>query len=254
MQRRFQEAAAPDVWARPIVLIMGTRAMFAGYGMQLSPHRLAAATLVIALDAPFSLALLESGKEVNGRITVIPPETLHELKTEGRMVFLYLDASSDDYAALGHSDLRGVEHKINQVLTWLQDAASINSGAIVDRICRELELPQRAPCDSRIVASLRAIDAAPHVFTTIGQAAQIAGLSVPRFQHLLKAETGTSFRRYRLWRRMAVVARALAEGQTLTNAALDAGFSSSAHLSAAFRTMFGIKPSQLVAAKARFIA
>jgi AraC-like DNA-binding protein len=254
MQRRFQEAAAPDNWARPIVLVMGTRAMFTGYGMQLSPHRLAAATLVIALDAPFNLSLLKSGKQVHARMAVIAPDTLHELKTEGRIAFLYLDATSDDYAALGRSDLEGAEHKINRILASLQDEASINTGAILDSICRELDLPQRAPCDSRIVAALRSIDAAPHDFTAIGQAANIAGLSVPRFQHLFKEATGTSFRRYRLWRRMGVVARALAEGQTLTNAALDAGFSSSAHLSAAFRTMFGIKPSQLVTAKARIIA
>jgi AraC-like DNA-binding protein len=40
--------------------------------------------------------------------------------------------------------------------------------------------------------------------------------------------------------------RAIARGRTLTVAAMDAGFSSSAHFSAAYREMFGMEPSRLV--------
>ena len=45
--------------------------------------------------------------------------------------------------------------------------------------------------------------------------------------------------------------RALGGGLSLTDAALEAGFSSSAHLSASFRDMFGLAPSTLVALGAR---
>lgn len=46
---------------------------------------------------------------------------------------------------------------------------------------------------------------------------------------------------------MALVMRALSAGETLTVAALDSGFSSSAHLSATFKAMFGLTPSSLAA-------
>jgi AraC-like DNA-binding protein len=45
--------------------------------------------------------------------------------------------------------------------------------------------------------------------------------------------------------------RAIAKGGNLTEAAHSAGFSSSAHLSSAFRQMFGLSPSSLLALGAR---
>jgi methylphosphotriester-DNA--protein-cysteine methyltransferase len=47
------------------------------------------------------------------------------------------------------------------------------------------------------------------------------------------------------WNRMRVALKAMVSGVALTKAALDAGFASSAHFSAAFRAMFGLAPSQL---------
>ena len=49
---------------------------------------------------------------------------------------------------------------------------------------------------------------------------------------------------------MAAVARVIADGRSLTHAAHEAGFASSAHLSTAFRAMFGLAPSSLLAAGA----
>jgi AraC-like DNA-binding protein len=45
---------------------------------------------------------------------------------------------------------------------------------------------------------------------------------------------------------MALVMRRLAQGHSLTQAAHDAGFASSAHLSTTFKTMFGLTPSDLL--------
>jgi AraC-like DNA-binding protein len=44
---------------------------------------------------------------------------------------------------------------------------------------------------------------------------------------------------------MGCAVRSMAAGQSLTDAALIAGFSSSAHFSAAFKEMFGMAPSRL---------
>ena len=45
---------------------------------------------------------------------------------------------------------------------------------------------------------------------------------------------------------MAMVMRNISTGVSLTDAALAAGFSSSAHLSTAFKTMFGLSPSDVL--------
>jgi AraC-like DNA-binding protein len=66
-----------------------------------------------------------------------------------------------------------------------------------------------------------------------------------RLQHLFREGHGVPFRRYRLWRRMALAMRVVRDGGTLTAAAHAAGFASSAHFSTAFRRMFGLAPSRL---------
>jgi AraC-like DNA-binding protein len=101
--------------------------------------------------------------------------------------------------------------------------------------------------DSRIVEATRRIRDAPDQPHQLSELADRAGLSPSRFQHLFKAETGVPLRRYRIWSRMGAASRAIAAGCSLTDAAHGAGFSSSAHFSAAFRDMFGMMPSELFA-------
>jgi AraC-like DNA-binding protein len=74
-----------------------------------------------------------------------------------------------------------------------------------------------------------------------------AGLSVSRFQQLFKATTGVTVRRFRLWARMRRAMAMAVAGATITHAALDAGFASPAHFPAAFREMFGMAPTRLLA-------
>ncbi|HKQ16201.1 MAG TPA: helix-turn-helix domain-containing protein [Steroidobacteraceae bacterium] len=51
---------------------------------------------------------------------------------------------------------------------------------------------------------------------------------------------------YKLWVAMGAAVRSLQRGANLTQASLDAGFSSPAHFSSAYRQMFGMEPSRLV--------
>src|SRR5690606_33483536 len=99
--------------------------------------------------------------------------------------------------------------------------------------------------DPRIAAALSVLHADPAARPSLAALAAGAGLSASRFRRLFRAETGVTLRRYRLWVAMGAAVRAVARGETLTVAALDAGFASSAHFSAAFREMFGLEPSRL---------
>ncbi len=157
------------------------------------------------------------------------------------MAFLYLDALSDDYAALSDADIESGAARLRGHF------GSNASDWTLAAIGAALAIPQRAQADPRIAAIVRAIDEAPQDFTRIADAARGAGLSPSRFQHLMRAAVGMPFRRYRLWRRMGTVLRRAAAGEDLTQAALDAGFASSAHLSATFKAMFGVAPSALIA-------
>lgn len=238
----------------------GARALFIGPAFGLSPHRNAVAVLALGLDAPFELSLDargggESRRYRRCRSALIPPNTLqHFRETSGAMAFLYVDAASNDYAQLrmlatgsgSHSyfDL-GCEPFLLDCLNRLRAG-----GAARWRDTRaQLEAflsggPTRA-ADVRIVDSLQRIHEDPATRLSLVQLARHAKLSPSRFTVLFRQATGVPVRRYKLWIAMGTAVRSMQRGASLTQASMDAGFSSPAHFSSAYRQMFGMEPSRL---------
>lgn len=234
----YTRSVAEGSQLRPRISISRARAMYVGPGLNLAPYKNAVAVLAIALQRPFSLAIFadESGEPDHHRIALIAPGTLHHLQSVGPMVFVYLDALSDD-----HEGLRGLD--LSQLRASLMDSASIPG--TVDEMCKILGIPPKPPADPRLAAVLQQLDESPQEFSRVRDAAKLAHLSSSHFQALFSQSMGLPFRPYRLWRRMAVAMTVVSEGGTLTDAAYKAGFSSSSHLSTAFRKMFGLAPSRL---------
>jgi AraC-like DNA-binding protein len=79
----------------------------------------------------------------------------------------------------------------------------------------------------------------------LGDTARTVHLSPERFRRLFLEQTGMRFRPYVLWIRLERALEAYAAGRSLTEAAQDAGFADSAHLSRTFRRMFGVAPASL---------
>ncbi|MDX2234491.1 MAG: AraC family transcriptional regulator [Hyphomonadaceae bacterium] len=230
--------------AAPRILVADARAAYLGPGLKLTAHRNAVATIALGLEHAFTLTLFDEGAPAarETRMAVIAPGALHHLETRGAMAFLYLDALSDAYARLDPRPEAAA------------DILGMGPAVTIAEVWSAVGIPHRAPLDDAMARTVRALDADPCAFASVHDGARLAGLSASRFQHAFRAATGAPFRRYRLWRRMAVVTRMLASGKNLTTAAHEAGFSSSAHLSATFRAMFGVSPSALRAAGARFEA
>ncbi|WP_433465273.1 helix-turn-helix domain-containing protein [Spirillospora sp. CA-128828] len=160
------------------------------------------------------------------------------------MAFCYLDPASS-YAdacraqmtarngALSHTHRAEKDLlRLSDGASWLTKAAPASSGTAFDQ---------------RIHEATRRLLRNPASTVTAAVLAAEAGLSVSRFLHLFKAQTGTSFRRYRLWSRMLRAAESLDAGHDLTRAAAESGFSSPSHLSSAFHDTFGLTPSRLLA-------
>ncbi len=80
----------------------------------------------------------------------------------------------------------------------------------------------------------------------LDEAAARAGLSPTRFTHRFSEEAGIPFRRFVLWARLHRAVEGIRRGANLTEAAVAAGFSDSAHLSRTFRSMFGLSPSAVL--------
>jgi AraC-like DNA-binding protein len=232
----------------------GARALFIGPAFGLSPHRNAVAVAAVGLQAPFELSWDEREYR-RCRSALIPPNTLQHLReTLGAMAFLYVDAVSNDYAQLRSFAATRGERSHLDLQCEPQLLACLNRLRIGGATCwretrTELEgLLKGGPAqtaDERIVRTLHIIHEDPATRLSLAALARHAQLSPSRFTALFRQTTGVPVRRYKLWVAMGAAVRSMQRGASLTVASMDAGFSSPAHFSSAYRQMFGMEPSRL---------
>ncbi|GAB1514118.1 helix-turn-helix transcriptional regulator [Actinophytocola sp. KF-1] len=230
------EVPLPETCCPATVWIRVGQAAYLGPSLRLDPHSGAVDCLVVGVDAPFTLHA--GGTTHRARSAVIPARTRHQVVTEGRVLFCYLDP-----AARVHDRGPGIRlgHPDEDDLVRDPDPARV-----FDRLS-----PVRV--DERIRAALRIMRAHPADRLSAAEVAREVHLSTSRFLHLFSAHTRTTFRRYRLWTRMVRVAAAVSAGHDLTRASADAGFASPAHFSDSFHAMFGLSAGKLLAAGARVV-
>jgi AraC-like DNA-binding protein len=104
------------------------------------------------------------------------------------------------------------------------------------------------PSAPRMLQALRRVIDAPHLAEDLDQLAMRAGMSRRSFTRRFRLETGLSFTR---WKRAAIAHHALARianGDTVSAAAFDAGYESVSAFIAMFRRHFGAAPRQYLAA------
>lgn len=99
--------------------------------------------------------------------------------------------------------------------------------------------------DARLLRALAFIRQHVRQPLALGDVAAAVALSESRFRHLFVAGTGCSFRSYLLWLRINLAIESVMAGASWTEAAHEAGFADSAHLSRTHRRMFGIEPTAI---------
>lgn len=234
------------------VVLTGKRSAFIGPNLTFSTYRPAVATIVVGLSSNVR-ARLGEGRPIEDDqqpVVILPPGGLCELESSGDVAVLFCDALCDDITEI---DLREVVDGLFELRAQLtQGPRSLSPDHYLEQIFAALGVTPKRAVRSDIERVVRAIGLEPERFADVETAAELAGLSPMRFQHLFTETVGMPFRRYRQWRRMGRVVRSLAQGQNLTAAAQVSGFSNSAHLSTAFKAMFGMRPSDLLASRAEF--
>jgi AraC-like DNA-binding protein len=264
MLSKTSYSAEESFSAAAMLVSWGARAVYIGPGFNLPAHRNSVAVLALALMAPMRVAInardLSQGFRLC-RSALIQPNELHLIETSADVyAFIYLDGLSRDLSILRAQcaqpgekisfGLRNEREVIDLIaamprnmMSWSANEANLSSA---------LGFVQ-ARTDPRIASVVNAILARPNDARGAEDWASDLGLSSSRFQHLFKECIGIPFRRYRLWSRMRLALSLSMGGTNLTFAALEAGLSSSAHLSTAFKAMFGISPSQLIGVSPLYI-
>lgn len=228
------------------------QALYVGPSLALDVHSGSVSCLAVGVDAEFTV-WLEDGSSQVARTALVAARVRHRMATPGgRMAFCYLDPGSARERACrrmmsGNGELaQGHRHELE--LSGLAGMMTGESSASAARHWLDLAGPDdRAERgDARIRQATRQLsDAAGQRFSAEKMAAEV-GLSVSTFLRLFRAQTGTTFRRYRLWARMLRVAILLRTWPDLSTAAVEAGFASPSHFSSAFHAMFGLRPSRLL--------
>ena len=213
-----------------------TEACYLGPAIPMGPHSVSLASLVFSLGAPFKLTLwgskTDSVIDINDTYAFIPAKARHQLICDDPVVIVFLDPAQINQEYFTAEDLSDLNTRIRQLTFPV---------TLVD-LLRCLNLDNTKVTDARILAVIGEMIQQPNVFKTIHDAAEFTSLSEPRFRSLFNQELGVSFRQFRLWQRMMHVLRNLGKTRSLTQLALESGFSSSSHFSTAFKNMFGISP------------
>ena len=117
----------------------------------------------------------------------------------------------------------------------------------LDLLARAAVLPLQLPLprDPRALHLAERLQADPCCSTELPQLARAVGASARTIQRLFLTETGLSFSAWRQRLRLLHGASLLGGGMSVTNAALDAGYSGTSAFTAVFRRHFGFTPSRL---------
>lgn len=224
-------------------------------------HEHHAHQIALALEGGFRFRIDRTGPWQTFEAAIVPSHCPHEFELDGATVaHLFVEPESNEgralssrFGTLGLSPLpqpaaRRAADRLLEALRGDRDAHTMRSLAreslaLLAQTASDTPAPQAG--DPRLQRALTHICSRVRTPVSLADAAAAAALSPSRFRHLFVQETGTSFRAYVLWLRINVAIEAAMAGASWTDAAHEAGFADSAHLTRTHRRMFGIEPTAI---------
>lgn len=234
------------------------RFLYLGPSTKTSLHRNHAATWLVATQGTLQINL-SSGDVIENEAIFVPSETeFATIKADATIAALYWEPESDSFqratrgldtaSARGFTCQYGNLYGLNELARLRDDETTL---AEADQLLAPLfglnSLTSIASVfqDARIVEALKFLRESPHAYDSLDALANRVHLSPSRFQHLFKEKVGVPVRRYVLWLKMRRALDLAMAGDSLTTAALSAGFADSAHLSRTVRAIMGVAPQFL---------
>jgi len=219
-----------------------------------------AASILSCVDGEIEIWTKDREDSTKTRLALIPAGMTFSVETFGQnIVSCYLDPVGSDFSlcqAVMTSEKDGIffnsknedsQIKAFQKIYEEQLGPDETYQVLVDSVFPDAEtVGLMHPVDERIqkvIVNIQMDTASNHSNKYL---AEQVGLSDVHLRRLFKNTTGIPIRRYRLWHRLFITATIMAKGRTLTDAALEAGFSDSSHFNHVFKSMLGVKPSSVL--------
>jgi AraC family transcriptional regulator len=215
--------------------------------------------LALALEGDFRFRAGRNGPWTDYRAAIVPSHCPHEFELDGATVaHLFVEPESTEgralsrqFAAQGLCTLphAAARRSADRLLDGFRGNADADAMRAVARSAVATLAGTTAMAaeegDARIARALAQIKSRIRAPISLADASAAAALSPSRFRHLFVQETGTSFRAYLLWLRINVAIEAAMAGASWTEAAHEAGFADSSHLTRTHKRMFGIEPTAI---------
>lgn len=254
-------AALPETFAvdgRPLCWLSLGATIYLGAPLDLSAHARMVGALILGVSAPVTITT--DGQAVHARSVFIPARIVTETVAAPETVAV---CTFDPTATRVARCTDGMRQAPNGLLTGHRSESRLIRLCTAD-VFRPREILQQLgvasapsasaqPLDPRIALVGQMIRRDLHATISAAEGAAAVGLSPAYFQTLFSRETGTTFRRYRLWLRLIRAASAVADGNSLTQAAAGAGFASPSHLSVVARALLGVSTTAALATGARLL-
>jgi len=244
-----------------VMLISHSRTFYNGLlGNSQHARQLGAFVIYVAPVGTFGISV--AGSPLQRRsIVAVPAYAPHSLQAESDLITTILiepETASDDALARlerrinGGIDGETIRRTVQDAKLWIRSARDPGAFGTADFDSLFLgETLKKRVVDDRIAQTLRQFrDKDDDTNLCAESCAMSVDLSMSRFLHLFKAETGLRFRSYRMWKRARKFLDHVNRDCNLTYLALDLGYPDSTHFSHSIRRIYGLKPrSVLVGSK-----
>jgi AraC-like DNA-binding protein len=194
------------------------------------------------------LQLSVSGKPVCGNVIILENDVEHKAPDGEIAFFLFVDPTSHFAEVLRENYLKG-ESAVSVSLPHPPfDKATLTEESIKKTVFDFAGVVQlsKLNLDERILQILNDIDSFRHLGVRVSDLADKYSYSESYLTHLFKQETGIALKSYLLMRQFEYVWREVMKGRSLTDASMDAGFSSPSHFSDVCRKLTGISVTKVL--------
>jgi AraC-like DNA-binding protein len=206
----------------------------------------------------FDALTLESGETaMSGEAIAVAADARHRFAAHGLLAFIFVEPESRagralDAALFVDAPLAAIEPaRIMPALASLRETFDTPLAPRDLLAAAQIALDAIVPTGPAPLTDMRVqkivAHAARHPDLSLDASARDVGvhLSPSRLRHLFVEQTGLAFKTYMVWLRLVRALELYSAGQSLTEAAHEAGFSDSAHLSRIFRRTFGLPATTL---------
>lgn len=189
---------------------------------------------------------LTLGNIAHGRLIILEQNIEHSRPSGNLSFFLFVDPTSSFADNLRQNYLKGNLVYASNAIMPIPDFSREGLRGFVGEHFGADCFVRRQGIDQRIRVLLDDIDCFSYLDARVSEIADKLNYSVSYLTHLFKSETGVSLKGYLLLRRFEYVWTKIASGGKMTDAILDAGFSSPSHFSDTCKKLTGISASDVL--------